>query len=469
MILGSTPLGAVPFSGALAAPVGGGGGTEVDGACLMGSDIDIAGAAGSMTQVGAAVLAGDLDIPTASGNMVSSGAAVLAGDLDFPTASGSMDQSGAAVLAGDLDIAPAGSMDQTGAAALSSDLDFARAAGDTDTTGSAALSCDLDISWVLSGTVDNVGAAVLGNTLDINPAGTVELPAAETEGMDINFITRTFIARTMKAAASLNYIVRSTWDRADIDARAYLTRANVTSFNGQKEVINFVKGLKAAGFWSILDDAWLFKSTHNAGTGTTLFALKENARNLTMTGSNGWQTDGVRFSAGLAAAGLFRVPIDPTQVVVGKASNTGLTWSAFVGGTALVPDAGVSRSLSVDDSGDYLIASQINNASSGDIANAFLQSTDPIPSPTTMTVYSVSPNNATASSMFINGAAIGATDVDMASYGTAQRSLSNNMPRAVDDCTLSLTMCFRRAMTSGEHATLYTLIKTTVGQGLGLP
>jgi hypothetical protein len=74
---------------------------------------------------------------------------------------------------------------------------------------------------------------------------------------------------------------------ADADAASYISRAGVTDLQGQIDIHNFVKELKNLGIYTLLTSIYLCRSRHNAGSGTTLFDLK-NAYDLTATGSPAW-------------------------------------------------------------------------------------------------------------------------------------------------------------------------------------
>ena len=86
-------------------------------------------------------------------------------------------------------------------------------------------------------------------------------------------------------------ITRSTFSvfipTADADAASYISRVGVTDLQGQIDIHNFVKELKNLGLYTLLTSIYLCRSRHNAGSGSTLFDLK-NAYDLTATGSPTW-------------------------------------------------------------------------------------------------------------------------------------------------------------------------------------
>jgi hypothetical protein len=74
---------------------------------------------------------------------------------------------------------------------------------------------------------------------------------------------------------------------ADADAASYISRVGITDLQGQIDIHNFVKELKNFGLYTLLTSIYLCRSRHNAGSGSTLFDLK-NAYDLTAVGSPTW-------------------------------------------------------------------------------------------------------------------------------------------------------------------------------------
>jgi hypothetical protein len=82
---------------------------------------------------------------------------------------------------------------------------------------------------------------------------------------------------------------------ADADAASYISRVGITDLQGQIDIHNFVKELKNAGVYSLLTSIYLCRSRHNAGSGSTLFDLK-NAYDLTAVGSPTWSDFGTFYA-----------------------------------------------------------------------------------------------------------------------------------------------------------------------------
>jgi len=86
----------------------------------------------------------------------------------------------------------------------------------------------------------------------------------------------------------------------DVDAKAYANRivkagGRIPSDIGS--VSDFIKKLKINGLWIDLVDCWLMRSIHNIGTGTTLYSLKNNQFNATLTNGPTWESSGINFSS----------------------------------------------------------------------------------------------------------------------------------------------------------------------------
>ena len=83
---------------------------------------------------------------------------------------------------------------------------------------------------------------------------------------------------------------------ADADAASYISRVGITDLQGQIDIHNFVKELKNLGLYTLLTSIYLCRSRHNAGSGSTLFDLK-NAYDLTAVGSPTWSDLGTFYAS----------------------------------------------------------------------------------------------------------------------------------------------------------------------------
>lgn len=109
----------------------------------------------------------------------------------------------------------------------------------------------------------------------------------------------------------------------DPDAIAYFDRVAATTVisDANKSVINnFIVQLKADGLWSIMSVCWICRSGYNAGSGTTIFEIKTNTKNGTMTGGPTWTADGTGFS-GTYSSSTNYVLTGHTQTMNGSSSS----------------------------------------------------------------------------------------------------------------------------------------------------
>lgn len=94
------------------------------------------------------------------------------------------------------------------------------------------------------------------------------------------------------------------------EATAYFSRVPNIQATQQQIIGEFIYQLKKENLWDSLVDGWLLRKDLNAGTGTTVYALKNNSDNGVFgPGVNGklptWEHNGVRFyNDGIGPAGL---------------------------------------------------------------------------------------------------------------------------------------------------------------------
>jgi hypothetical protein len=82
----------------------------------------------------------------------------------------------------------------------------------------------------------------------------------------------------------------------DIDVKNYAKRIVDAGYKCPADinsVSDFVKGLKILNLWGNIIDCWLMRSLQNAGSGTSLHALKYNINNGTMVNGPVWSDTGI--------------------------------------------------------------------------------------------------------------------------------------------------------------------------------
>jgi hypothetical protein len=232
----------------------------------------------------------------------------------------------------------------------------------------------------------------------------------------------------------------------DTDASTYFTTSGVTNTAGRQQISRFVTGIKDLGLWSSMV-CWPLRSSQNAGTGTTAYSLGGlGTYNGTIANSPAWGVDGVTFS--------------PT--------NSCLQFSYFLPtGSHTILAVGLNNTT-INNSIVFRVSNSDNNFHFWQRRNA-----------TSSTLFS--PN--TDLSGYINGAitntananaynSFGATTTRNFGTGTAHGGpaffgdLANSQQWG---SVGSFAAIFNTILTTAQVLALHNLLKTTLGQGLGLP
>ena len=251
----------------------------------------------------------------------------------------------------------------------------------------------------------------------------------------------------------------------DADAAAYFERAGVTDATAKGQINAFVKGVKDLGLWSSIL-SWPLRSSQNAGTGTTAYSLGGlGTFNGTLTNGPTWGTDGVVLDGvndcittayvapnGAASFGFVsKIAITPTDnYIVYSIDNltnrkVGMFYSSAAGGRVRF-EANLSGT----------VANRLDLNGTNTLNFAFSQTSHD------GTNFYGQGNNETIQSV--------------AGSGTMQGTGASIVfgRRSIDVAPLNFpgTIAFTYYISSSVNANftnLYTLYKTTLGDGLGLP
>lgn len=82
----------------------------------------------------------------------------------------------------------------------------------------------------------------------------------------------------------------------DIDVKNYAKRIIDAGYKCPTDinsVSDFVKGLKILNIWGDILDGWIMRSNQNAGSGNTVYALKDNFKNGTLENGGTWTSNGI--------------------------------------------------------------------------------------------------------------------------------------------------------------------------------
>lgn len=237
----------------------------------------------------------------------------------------------------------------------------------------------------------------------------------------------------------------------DADASTYFTTAGVTSVAGRQQISRFVTGIKDLGLWSSMV-CWPLRSSQNAGTGTTAYSLGGlGTFNGTLVNSPSWDVDGIIFTSGSSQTiNIPNITISQTDLILATcqaATSGNLRTIQFqaVGGA----QPGIWAPFG----GQYFwdcrsTANTLNRQSGG--------------SSTTSRVFTHGIASTSGASFFVNGSsilsnAVSSTNANVSSFQINQNGGNGNISFAM----------FSQSITG--NASLYTLYKNTLGQGLGLP
>jgi hypothetical protein len=255
----------------------------------------------------------------------------------------------------------------------------------------------------------------------------------------------------------------------DADAAAYFDRAGVTDATAKSQINEFVVGVKGLGLYSSMV-CWPLRSSQNAGTGTTAYSLgglatyngtllnsptrvedgiQSDANNKTIShdGGRDFGTDSFTFGACLKVQ-TFAL-LTPFMGLY-PPSATLAAYDASVGSTGIL---------------DVLIR---NNSTAGGnsrvTAGAFTADTFGFATATrndnVLSTFLNNSSNGTSSSL---ASGVNFTRTDTQSFITSRQ----NDPVAHGLSTVAFAFLIKGQAIS--PSSLYSLYKTTLGQGLGLP
>ena len=236
----------------------------------------------------------------------------------------------------------------------------------------------------------------------------------------------------------------------DADASTYFTTAGVTNTAGRQQISRFVTGIKDLGLWSSMV-CWPLRSSQNAGTGTTAYSLGGlGTFNGTLVNSPSWGVDGITFTSGSSQTiTVPNITISQTDVIVAtcQAATSGnlRTFQSIWGADGL----GIWAGFGGTNFWDCRSTAGTLNRQSGGSAPTTCRFTHGIAS-------------TSGSSFFVNGTsilsnAVSSTNANLNTVRINENGGNGNIAFAM----------FAQSITG--NASLYTLYKTTLGAGLGLP
>ena len=247
----------------------------------------------------------------------------------------------------------------------------------------------------------------------------------------------------------------------DADALAYFATAGITNADNKKTINNFVVGMKGLGYWSNMI-CWPLRSTQNAGSGTTAYSLGGLAiSNGTLTNGPTWGADGIVF--------------DGSNDYISLSDNTFSTGNSAESFLAFFqPTAGTGRVLiGAGDPPEQVVS--YYHLKSGTTGNdqATMAFTDTTIAASDTSWKSLFQGNTTLGFKGKNGGTV------------TSFTLNNTLNKSGTNCaiggfipfaganhfqgTISAVIKIDATPSTQLNSDVYSLYKTTLGDGLGLP
>jgi hypothetical protein len=308
------------------------------------------------------------------------------------------------------------------------------------TGGSMFVYRDKSLRATLTGQTFNQGSQYTAAGIGVSYEGTISFAALG--GDDIS----------EAQLNSLNDLYASTLGgNLDLDADSYILRAGVTDPTAKTQINDFVVGVKSLGLWNNMV-CWPLRSTQNAGTGTTAYSLGGyGTYNGTLTGSASWSESGA---------------VLPSNATITATVPYGTTSGSIIG---------VRQANSINGAGkDYGL---LKNGTSGFWA-PYGDTNFYFDYPETTNRLNISAGVTEGVIFFVAGYA-GASGSKI--YRNTTLLASNATVAAIMGSTTSIITSASAASqvtpfamllntdASANHSNLYSLYKTTLGVGLGLP
>jgi hypothetical protein len=238
----------------------------------------------------------------------------------------------------------------------------------------------------------------------------------------------------------------------DPDARAFISTAGVTDRVARGQINAFVIGLKALGLWGSMV-CWPLRSAQNSGTGTAYSLGGFGTYNGTLAGSPlpTWGVDGITFTSGFSQTiNIPNITITATDLILATCQAATSGNLRTIQYTAV---GGFQTGIWAGFGGQYFwdcrsTANTFNRQFGGSVP--------------TSRIFTHGIASTSGASFFVNGTSILSNAVSSTNANASSFKINNNSGNG----NIAFAM-FSQSITG--NASLYSLYKTTLGQGLGLP
>lgn len=245
----------------------------------------------------------------------------------------------------------------------------------------------------------------------------------------------------------------------DRDARAFIEKAGIKNGQGRQQISDYVRGLKAMGLWGRVV-SFPLRFHQNAPSGSTMYGLGKDFEDEEFSaGINGTMT---RTSLGLAS------PDSGNYLDLGRHAIADINFS--IGGCVRIVNAiGVSGELFQQSDSVF----QINGYANGNVVmvvypsdlNNSLSDIPPITNFSSAFGFFQFTANAEIFTAKKNAEAQSSSTFEEISTGRSENSIIANIR-----CTMPFFFfCSFFTINNSQQNKFYSLYKSTLGQGLGLP
>lgn len=251
---------------------------------------------------------------------------------------------------------------------------------------------------------------------------------------------------------------------------------------GMRQVNQFVIGLKKLKLWDLAPNIFLLSSHQNAGAGRTLYGLKPNNDGTFKTSANTsveWSTNGINFYNVPNFAGDAFIECPPLQVYSGNVTyfaigkGNGTNQAVYFGTQSDRADGNRSMRLWVD---AVFSSTEITYGSANDQSSNAQVKAGPFNSVSYTVYYDPATTNGFLK-VYKNGNLVTTTATAAMTLPVFTTSTTYPAPDKLklggyayqSDTKLHFFGAFYKTLSDQEHKDLNNLIKSTVGEGLGLP
>jgi hypothetical protein len=236
----------------------------------------------------------------------------------------------------------------------------------------------------------------------------------------------------------------------DPDAAAYFTTAGVTDATAKQQISDFVVGVKALGLYNNMA-CWTLRSTQNSGTNIAYSLGGLGTFNGTLTNGPTWGTDGV----------LFDGVNDYIGTGLGSIKNGNTSFHGFtVCSSSTISGTRIALRLFPHWLGIQSGLIKISTDGAEEISTSL----------TANTFSGISINqNGSSLQLVKDGTSIGTTPSSVALSGSGITIASYTGSILFWEGTISTSIFFNVSLSTSSASALYSLYKTTLGQGLSLP